>query len=133
MDNASVKGVGNTVTKIAGKGTVTLKFDLRQGRSNIHKLKNVLHLPTAGNCFLSISKLAESRGYAEFANKTMSLKAKGGKVIGTGQIDHDLYILKAQAMLMQEHVLSAKNPNKAVMGRLALEVWSHWLTGLQKL
>lgn len=95
MDNTSVKGVGNTITKIAGWGTIVLRFDLRAGRSTSHKLKNVLHLPTAGNCLLSILKLVESGGYAEFIGKQMSLKVKGGKVLGTGQLDHGLYILKA--------------------------------------
>lgn len=58
-DGSGVKGVGNLTTKVTGRGTVVLRFDLRAGKSATHKLKNVLHLPMAGICLLSISKLAE--------------------------------------------------------------------------
>lgn len=94
-DNSSMKGVGNKITKVMGKGTIILKFDLRVGKSMTHKLRNVLHLPTARNCLLLISKLMEIGGYTEFTNKKMNLKAKNGRIIGIGELDHGLYTLKA--------------------------------------
>lgn len=63
----------------------------------------------------------------------MKLKAKDHKVIGVGIIDRGLYILKAQALLQQEHVLMAVTEQKTL--------WEEWhqrfghigIMGLQKL
>ena len=96
-DNYGVRGVGNTVTKVAGRGTIKLTFDIGHEKTLTHVLKNVLHLPNATNCLLSISKFAQTNGTANFSKEQVQLLDKEGNLIGTGKMEGGLYFLKARA------------------------------------
>lgn len=44
-DETRVKGIGSTISRVVGKGTIHLEFDIGMGKPIIHKLRDVLHLP----------------------------------------------------------------------------------------
>ena len=59
LDKSIVQGVGVTA-KVLGEGTIKLSFDLRAGKTAIHTLANVAHIPSAPSCVLSIPKFNET-------------------------------------------------------------------------
>ena len=59
LDNSIVQGMGATA-KVLGQGTINLSFNLGAGKTAIHTLSNVLHIPSAPSCLLSIPKFNET-------------------------------------------------------------------------
>ena len=58
-DNSIVRGVGASA-KVLGQGTIKLSFNLGARKTAIHTLSNVLHIPSAPSCLLSIPKFNET-------------------------------------------------------------------------
>lgn len=132
-DETGVKGIGSTISQVVGKGTVHLEFDIGMGKPIIHELRDVLHLPNADNCLLSISRLADTGGYAEFMKNSVTIKSKYGNTIGEGDSQRGLYILKAKAMSTQHSSYTA-----ITNGAVSWEDWHRHFGhigffGLQKL
>ena len=75
---------------------VNCKID---GQSIKHILWNVLHVPKAPNCLLSIPHLAIGGGRVEFKGNACQLYDKNHKVIGKGKLMNMLYLLDACAEL----------------------------------
>jgi len=52
--NVTVQGVGKGQAEVEGRETVVVKFSV-EGKIIQHQLREVLHIPDAPNCLLSIS------------------------------------------------------------------------------
>jgi hypothetical protein len=93
LKDSTIKGLGNPVTA-HGCRMVLVDFALN-GKTICHKLRDVLHMPGAPNCLLSVSCIDEAQGHVEFSNGGCTLKDKRGNTIGKGSLFDRLYILKA--------------------------------------
>ena len=87
--------MGNLEVKVAGQGTVKLKFKLGKDHYIIHTLGKVLHDPSASTCLLSISKFAESNGIAQFRKGQVYLLQPSGRPLSVGKGENGLYVLDA--------------------------------------
>ena len=74
---------------------------------SIHTLNNVLHIPTASTCLLSISKFTETRGYAQFTKDELKLFSANNTLLGVGNGTKGLYLMKAKATFPEEHAFPA--------------------------
>ena len=94
-DNSIVRGVGASA-KVLGQGTIKLSFNLGAGKTAIHTLSNVLHIPSAPSCLLSIPKFNETvHGQVIFKENKVILLNNKGAIIGTGHRIKGLYIMQA--------------------------------------
>ena len=59
----------------------------------VDALSNVLHVPLANACLLSISKFTESNGTAQFRKGQVNLLQADGKLLGVGKGENGLYVL----------------------------------------
>ena len=94
----TLKGVGPEEVAVEGRGTVNLKFEF-DGKMFNHQLRDVLHVPTAPNCLLSLSRFDDTGGKLETGNGICWLKSKSSAVIGKGYKHQRLYLLAARAAL----------------------------------
>ena len=63
--SGSIEGVGSNPVKVLGRGTVVVNFDL--GTKTVkHTLTDVLYIPDAANCLLSVSRIDETGGHVVF-------------------------------------------------------------------
>jgi hypothetical protein len=88
------------------------------GKTICHKLHDVLHMPGALNCLLSVPRIDEAQGHVEFSNGGCTLKDKRGNTIGKGSLFDRLYILKAQAQLTSHEKANYASSNKLT--------WDQW-------
>ena len=65
LTNATVKGIGKEPASAAGRGTVMIEFNV-DGKKFQHRMKDVLHVPEAPNCLLSVARFEESGGTVYF-------------------------------------------------------------------
>ena len=93
-NDSVVCGVGNTA-KVLGKGSIKLKFDLGSEKSVIHTLTNVLHIPGAPSCLLSIPRFTDSvDGHTIFRKNKVLLFSHKNILLGTGEMVKGLYHMK---------------------------------------
>ena len=93
LKDSTIKGLGNPVTA-HGCRTVLVDFIIN-GKTIRHKLHDVLHMPGAPNCLLSVPRIDKAQGHVEFRNRECILKDKKGNIIGKGNLFNRLYILEA--------------------------------------
>ena len=118
LDNSIVRGVGVTA-KVLGKGTIKLSFNFGARKNVIHTLSNVLHIPSAPSCLLSIPKFNETvHGQVIFKENKVILLNNKGAIIGTGHRSKGLYIMQAVSILGPVLVLPAIPTNSA-----SWEIW----------
>jgi Integrase core domain/GAG-pre-integrase domain len=122
LENATVQGVGNTPARAIGQGTVVVNFAV-EGKDVKHRLRDVLHVPEAGNSLLSVSRFDESSGNIEFRNGTCMLYTKGSQLVGMGKKHDRLYRLDARAQLQAN-----ERANLAAPKKLSWDAW-HRLYG----
>jgi len=80
-----------------------VKFSV-EGKIIQHQLYDVLHIPDAPNCLLSISQLDDSGGHVDFRKGGCRLFDVKNQIIGEGWKINRLYQLYAWAELPgQEH------------------------------
>ncbi|KAJ2913904.1 hypothetical protein MD484_g6523, partial [Candolleomyces efflorescens] len=101
LKNATVSGIGSNPAVTCGRGTITVNFAV-DGKTMQHTLQNVLHVPEAPNCLLSIPRLDESGGWAEMKGGKCTLRDKTNRVIGYGWKVNRMYKLAARANLQTE-------------------------------
>ena len=89
-----VRGIGTPASAL-GFGSLSLDFRV-SGKTLTHKLKNVLYIPEAPNCLLSVSRLDENDGRIIFHNRKCQLENKEGNIIGHGGMKGRLYLLDAK-------------------------------------
>ncbi|KAJ2925473.1 hypothetical protein H1R20_g11620, partial [Candolleomyces eurysporus] len=121
LKNATVSGIGPNPAVTRGRGTVTVNFAV-DGKTMQHTLQNVLHVPEAPNCLLSIPRLDESGGWAEMKGGKCTLRDKTSRTIGYGWKVNRMYKLEARANLQDERAQYAKPKY------LSWEQW-HWRFG----
>ncbi|KAJ3521915.1 hypothetical protein NMY22_g12109 [Coprinellus aureogranulatus] len=116
LQNATVRGVGPDVATVEGTGSVILKFQV--GNDVIaHSIKDVLHVPGAPHCLLSVSRFDEAGGEVGFRKGECVLRDKDGKVVGTGRKEERLYKLDARAVLTQD---------RANLAAPDAKTWDQW-------
>lgn len=71
-----MKGLGPAETPVAGRGTITLKFEF-DGKTYLHQLRNTLHVPEGSNCLLSLGRYDHSGGKVEFEKGMCWLQKNG--------------------------------------------------------
>jgi hypothetical protein len=100
--NSEVHGVGPNPAIVKGRGTVVVNFKV-DGHMIRHTLRNVLHVPEATNCLLSISGLMIGGGWVEFKGNRCVLHSKKNEIIGKGRMMGMLFLLDARADLSGPH------------------------------
>jgi len=80
LKDSTIKGLGNPVMA-HGRGTVLVDFAIN-GKAIRHQLHDVLHVPGAPNCLLSVPRIDEAQGHVEFSNGECTLKDKKGILLG---------------------------------------------------
>ena len=82
---------------------------LKLGKNNyiMHTLSNVLHVPSANACLLSISKFTESKGIAQFRKGQVNLLQANGKLLGVEKGEKGLYVLNTVNIPMDTAYLVA--------------------------
>ncbi|EDR00116.1 uncharacterized protein LACBIDRAFT_314696 [Laccaria bicolor S238N-H82] len=88
------------------------------GQSIKHTLRNVLHVPKAPNCLLSIPRLAIGGGRVEFNGNGCQLYDKTNRVIGKGKLTNMLYLLDACVEL--------PNRESAQYASIQTHSWDQW-------
>jgi len=92
--NVTVQGVGKGQAEVKGRGTVVVKFSVEE-KIIQHQLCDVLHIPDAPNCLLSISQLDDSGGHVDFRKGGCRLFDMKNQIIGEGWKVNRLYQLYA--------------------------------------
>ena len=94
LKDSTIKGLGDPVTA-HGRGTVIVDFTIN-GKTIHHQLRDVLHMPDAPNCLLSIPRIDEAQGPVEMQGGECKIKDKNGIAIGKGNLSGRLYIMEAR-------------------------------------
>lgn len=116
LHNTTVQGVGPAVAIVEGTGTVQINFKVGD-LTYAHSLKDVLYVPGAPNCLLSLSRFDEGGGSVAFSKGGCELKDRKGRVVGLGRKVDRLYQLDARARLWRE---------RANYAAPAAKSWDHW-------
>ena len=102
LTNATVKGIGKEPASAAGRGTVMIEFNV-DGKKFQHRMRDVLHVPEAPNCLLSVARFEESGGTVYFKKGKCYLHTKNDQLVGHGARRDRLYLMDAQAKVVQEY------------------------------
>ena len=94
LKDSTIKGLGDPVTA-HGCGTIIVDFTIK-GKMIHHQLCDVLHVPDAPNCLLSIPCIDEAQGHVEMQGGECKIKDKNGIFIGKGNLSWRLYIMEAR-------------------------------------
>jgi transposase InsO family protein len=123
------RGNGGNAFKIVAKqvGTINLVIENDKGQPVNVTLTDVLYAPQAAANLLSIRRLAESGGRAEFVGQHCVLKTAGGLVLGSAMVSDGLYRLKASVPMKGEVATLAKTTNSK-----ALDLWHRRLGHLHR-
>jgi transposase InsO family protein len=116
LKDSTIKGLGDPVTA-HGRGTVIVNFAIN-GNTIRHQLRDVLHVPDAPNCLLSIPRIDEAQGHVEMQGGECIIKDKKGIIIGKGSLSERLYILEAQTQFPSQEKANYTASNKLT--------WDQW-------
>jgi hypothetical protein len=94
IQGTPIHGIRTPATAL-GYRTLSLAFRV-SGKTLIHKLQNVLFIPEAPNCLLSVSRLDENDEKVTFHRRKCVLESKEGTIIGYGHMKGRLYLLDAK-------------------------------------
>ena len=83
-----------------------------------HQLWDVLHVPDAPNCLLSIPHIDEAQGHVEMKGGECILKDKEGIIIRKGNLSGRLYILEAKTQFPSQEKANYTASNKLT--------WDQW-------
>jgi len=108
MDPTPIKGIGSSAMSTR-YGTVTINF-WTKAKTLSHKLQNVIYLPNAPNCLLSVSQFDEKGGRIIFHKGECYLEGKDKSIIGHGTMRGRLYLLDATAIKSNKTSLYASSP-----------------------
>src|ERR1700759_1352396 len=89
--DGTISGIGDSPVRVTGRGTVVLNFDVN-GKTVPHTLRDVLHVPHATNCLVSVSRHDPAGCSAEFRDRGCTLKDKSGRIVGKGILKNKLYL-----------------------------------------
>jgi len=125
-----VKGVGNVLVPVEGKGSVELKSRVKEKNIMI-VLPNVLYVPSAPNSLVSLTRLDESGGHAAMGNGIIQLYDKNQTLIAVGRRVERMYLLD---------VSTVTPPHDSSATEIVLFTWTDWhrqfghvgISGLQR-
>ena len=125
-------GIGPTAAVAEGRGTINLMFTIK-GKVFRHRLNNVLYVPGAPNCLVSLGQIDDTGVAVTFKDGLCFILDKKGDIIGEGHKRNRLYKLHARA----EH-LGQEQTNYVAPVKLT---WNQWhcrfrhiaITALQQL
>jgi len=98
LTNSTICGIGTAPAVALGCGTISVNFDVN-GKIITHQLKNVLYVPEAKNCLLSLGRFNEGDGHVVFKDRKCTLYGKKGNIVGMGTKQGGLFLLSARAQL----------------------------------
>ncbi|KAF4622418.1 hypothetical protein D9613_009127 [Agrocybe pediades] len=99
LSHSTIRGVGKTPAVALGRGSILVDFDVN-GEIITHRLQNVLHVPEAENCLLSLGRFEEKDGnYVVFRDRMCALLDGKDRLVGTGAKQGGLFLLHARARL----------------------------------
>jgi hypothetical protein len=116
LKDSTVKGLGDPVTAYE-QGTVIVNFAVN-GNMICHQLRDVLHMPDAPNCLLSIPCIDKAQGHVEMKEGECIIKDKRGIIIGKSSLSGRLYILETQTQFFSQEKTNYTAPNKLT--------WNQW-------
>ncbi|KAG2006925.1 hypothetical protein CC2G_015317 [Coprinopsis cinerea AmutBmut pab1-1] len=126
LQNTTVQGIGPESAIVEGSGSIILNFRT-DGTITPHLIRDVLFVPSAPNCLLSLSRFDDGGGVVHFGGGTCRLLDGNGSVVGTGRKVDRLYKLDAEAELHQnKSFFSGANGKKAwddwhrILGHIAM-------------
>jgi hypothetical protein len=117
LTNSTIQGIGTNPAIAKGRGTIIVNFSVN-GSIIRHNLRDVLYVPNAPNCLLSLSRLDDSGGYVHFKHGKCALYDKKNVIIGTGSKIGGLFLLNARAQL-----LGQERTNYAASQKLSWDQW----------
>lgn len=112
-----VRGVGGD-TAIHGRGTVEIVCDV-QGKSVKTRLDNVMHVPTANCCLISIGRLDDAGGSAEIRDGAIKLRNREGQLIAEGKKHGRMYQMAARTLMPETANPAQETPPDEVS-------WEEW-------
>jgi hypothetical protein len=123
-----ISGIGNVPVEAIGRGAV--EITTKVGNKAVHLLlRDVLHVPTAGNNLLSISQLDEQGGRAIISKGQISLLDDKHRTIATGRRENRLYFLDMFTKNYDEQINTAKD--KITWEQLHIRYGHIGITGLK--
>ena len=131
IQKTPVRGISTPAIAL-GYGSLSLDFRV-SGKTLTHKLKNVLYIPEAPNCLLSVSQLDENDGKIIFHKRKCQLENKEGNIIGHGQMKGRLYLLDAKLIQTSQEVSHYASPPKITWGQLHRRYGHISITSLERL
>ena len=128
LKDSSIKGLGDPVTAHR-RGTVLVDFAVN-GKTIRHQLWDVLHVPDAPNCLLSIPHIDEAQGHVEMKGGECILKDKEGIIIRKGNLSGRLYILEAKqrhnSLAKKRLIMQHPTNSPGINGTDCMDTsWSH--------
>ena len=111
-----VKGVGNVLVPVEGKGSIELKSWVNEKRIMI-VLQNVLYVPSAPNSLASLTRLDESGGRAILGDGTIQLYDKTQTLIAVGRQVEQMYLLNVSTETMTQY---------SSVTEIVLYTWAEW-------
>ena len=124
--DGTVKGIGNSPARVLGRGTIVVDFEV-DGRTITHTLSNVLHVPDAPNCLISVGRYDASGGRTEFYNGGCILKNKDGKIVGKGLLTNKIYLLFAHVNNSHNVSLQGSETQTQTIYKQANQAtWEEW-------
>ena len=76
-------GIGPTAAVVEGRETINLMFTVK-GKVFHHRLNNVLYVPGAPNCLVSLGRIDDTRVDVMFKDGLCFILDKKGDIIGEG-------------------------------------------------
>ena len=117
LTNSTITGIGPTPASALGKGTVMVHMSVN-GQTIPHRLRDVLHVPSAPNCLLSAARFDDAGGKFEGGDGRCFLKNKTNNIIAEGTRIGRLYLLNGRAQL-----LGQERTNYAAAPKLPWDQW----------
>ena len=117
LTNSTITGIGPTPASALGKGTVMVHMSVN-GQTIPHRLRDVLHVPSAPNCLLSAARFDDAGGKFEGGDGRCFLKNKTSNIIAEGTRIGRLYLLNGRAQL-----LGQERTNYAAVPKLPWDQW----------
>ena len=81
LKDSTIKGIGKEPVRAASRGMVIMKFNVK-GKMFQHCMKDVLYVPEAENCLLSVSHFEEGGGTILFKDSRCFLRMKDNRLVG---------------------------------------------------
>ena len=107
-DPTPIRGIGSLANSM-GHGMIKIDFRIKE-KTMTHTIQNVLYLPEAPNCLLSVSRFNEKGGRIVFHKGECFSEAKDKFIVRHGTMHGRLYLLEATVAKSNDASLYASSP-----------------------